>query len=146
MVSKIFVDSDVIIDFFTDREPFANPASKIFELNELGVIQIYISAVSINNIYYIVRKFIGHRETIRIVEELVEITEVIGTTRKEIIQALKNDFRDYEDSVQYSSALNIKGLEAIVTRNTKDYVKAKIAVFTSENYVKMKTKDERIIE
>ena len=40
MASKIFVDSDVIIDFFTDREPFANPASKIFELNELGVIEI----------------------------------------------------------------------------------------------------------
>jgi len=39
MRSKIFVDSDVVIDFFTDREPFANPASKIFELNELGYIQ-----------------------------------------------------------------------------------------------------------
>lgn len=138
MVSKVFVDSDVIIDFFTDREPFANPASKIFELNELGQIQIYISAVSLNNVYYIVRKYIGHRETIKIIEELVEITEIIGTTKKEIVQALKNDFRDYEDSVQYSSALNIKGIEAIVTRNTKDYVKAKIAIFTAENYVKTK--------
>ena len=138
MASKVFVDSDVIIDFFTDREPFANPASKIFELNELGIIQIYVSAVSLNNIYYIVRKYIGHKETIKIVEELVEITEIIGTTKKEIVQALKNDFKDYEDSVQYSSALNIKGIEAIITRNTKDYIKAKIAVFTSENYIKTK--------
>jgi len=88
MASKVFVDSDVIIDFFTDREPFANPASKIFELNELGVINIYISAVSINNIYYIVRKYIGHKQTIKIIEELVEITEIIGTTKKEIVQAL----------------------------------------------------------
>ena len=138
MASKVFVDSDVIIDFFTDREPFANPASKIFELNELGIIQIYISAVSLNNIYYIVRKFIGHKETIKVVEELVEISEIIGTTKKEIVQSLKNDFKDYEDSVQYSSALNIKGLEAIITRNTKDYVKAKIAIFTAENYIKTK--------
>ncbi len=138
MASKVFVDSDVIIDFFTDREPFANPASKLFELNELGIIKIYISAVSINNIYYIVRKFIGHKETIKIIEELVEITEIVGTTKKEIVQALKNDFKDYEDSIQYSSALNIKGIEAIVTRNTKDYVKAKIAIFTAENYVKTK--------
>ena len=138
MASKVFVDSDVIIDFFTDREPFANPASKLFELNELGIIKIYISAVSINNIYYIVRKFIGHKETIKIIEELVEITEIVGTTKKEIVQALKNDFKDYGDSIQYSSALNIKGIEAIVTRNTKDYVKAKIAIFTAENYVKTK--------
>lgn len=136
MVPKIFVDSDVIIDFFTDREPFVNPASKIFELNESGIIQIYISAVSLNNIYYIVRKFIGHKETIKIVEELVEITEIVGTTKKEIVQALKNDFKDYEDSIQYSSALNVKGLEAIITRNTKDYVKAKLPIFTSENYIK----------
>jgi len=136
MGSKIFVDSDVIIDFFTDREPFANPASKIFELNESGIIRIYISAVSLNNIYYIVRKFLGHKDTIKIVEELVEITEIIGTTKKEIVQALKNDFKDYEDSVQYSSALNIKGLEAIVTRNTKDYIKAKLPIFTSESYIK----------
>ncbi len=136
MESKIFVDSDVIIDFFTDREPFVNPASKIFELNESGLVQIYISAVSLNNIYYIVRKFLGHKDTIKIVEELVEITEIIGTTKKEIVQALKNDFKDYEDSVQYSSALNIKGLDAIVTRNTKDYIKAKLPIFTSESYIK----------
>jgi predicted nucleic acid-binding protein len=141
MTSKVFVDSDVIIDFFTDREPFANPASKIFELNEIGAIRIYISAVSLNNIYYIVRKFIGHKKTIKVIEELVEITEIAGTTKKEIVQALKNDFKDYEDSVQYSSALNIKGIEAIITRNTKDYVKSKIAIFTSENYIKTVSKD-----
>ncbi len=136
MASKIFVDSDVIIDFFTDREPFASPASKIFELNESGIVQIYISAVSLNNIYYIVRKFIGHKNTIKIVEELVEIAEIVGTTKNEIVQALKNDFKDYEDSIQYSSALNIEGLEAIVTRNTKDYAKAKLPIFTSESYIK----------
>jgi len=71
----------------------------------LDVIQIYISAVSLNKIYFIVRKYIGHKDTIKIIEEIVEITEIIGTTKKEIVQALKNDFKEFEDSVQYSSAL-----------------------------------------
>ena len=141
MASKVFVDSDVIIDFFTDREPFANPASKIFELNELGLIIIYISAVSLNNVYYIVRKYIGHRDTIKIIEELVEITEIAGTTKKEIVQALKNDFKDYEDSIQYSSALSIGGIDAIITRNTKDYIKAELPVFTSESFIKSMNTD-----
>ena len=100
MVYKIFVDSDVVIDFFTDREPHANPASELFELHEQGRVTIYISAVSINNIYYIVRRFLGHKKTLEVVETLSELTEIIGTTKKEIIQALKNDFSDYEDSVQ----------------------------------------------
>jgi len=141
MKTKVFVDSDVIIDFFTDREPFANPASRIFELNELNYVQIYISAVSLNNIYYIVRKHLGHKRTIPIIEELVEITEIVGTTKKEIVQALKNDFKDFEDSIQYSSALTIKGIEAIITRNTKHYVNSSIAIFTSENFLKTMSDD-----
>lgn len=138
MANKIFIDSDVVIDFFTDRMPFANPASEIFELNEQGEIQLYLSAVSINNIYYIVRRFLGHKQTLKVVEELTEMTKIVGTSKNEIIQALKNDFKDFEDSIQYSCALNVKGLEAILTRNVKDYTNSKIAIFTPENYLKAK--------
>jgi len=136
MVSKLFIDSDVVIDFFTDRMPFANPASEIFELNEKGVIKLYLSAASINNIYYIVRRFIGHQKTLKVIEELTEMTEIVGTSKKEIIQALRNNFKGFEDSIQYSCALYIKGLEAILTRNTKDLSTSEIAVFTPENYLK----------
>lgn len=138
MASKLFIDSDVVIDFFTDREPHANPASELFELNEKGEVQLHLSAVSINNIYYIVRRYLGHKKTLEVVEALVDMTETIGTTRKEIIQALKNDFKDYEDSVQYSSALTIDGIEAIITRNVKDYRNSKIAVMTPLSYLQMR--------
>ena len=90
MEYKLFVDSDVVIDFFTDREPHANPASELFELNEQGSVTLFLSAVSINNIYYIVRKFLGHKKTIEVVEALTEMTEIIGTTKAEIVQALKS--------------------------------------------------------
>ena len=139
---KLFVDSDVVIDFFTDREPHANPASELFELNEQGKVELYLSAVSINNIYYIVRKFLGHKKALEVVEALTEMTEIIGTTKKEIIQALKNNFSDYEDSVQYSSARTIKDLDAIITRNIKDYRNSSIAVMTPLNFIKMKEKNE----
>lgn len=140
MASKIFIDSDVVIDFFTDREPFANPASEIFELNEQGILELYISAVSINNIYYIVRKYLGQKRAIQTIEVLTEMIQIVGTTREEIVQALKNDFKDFEDSIQYSTALTIDGVEAIITRNIKDYDKSEIAVFTPENYLKSKEK------
>lgn len=142
MVFKLFIDSDVVIDFFTDREPHANPASELFELNEKGDVVLYLSAVSINNIYYIVRKFLGHKKTLEVVETLTEMTEIIGTTKKEILQALKNSFSDYEDSIQYSSALTIKGLDAIITRNIKDYKNSNIAVMTPLSFLKMKERNE----
>lgn len=51
MAFRLFIDSDVVIDFFTDRQPHANPASELFELNEQGELTLFVSAVSINNIY-----------------------------------------------------------------------------------------------
>lgn len=142
MEYKLFVDSDVVIDFFTDREPHANPASELFELNEQGNVRLYLSAVSINNIYYIVRRFLGHKKAIEVIETLTEMTEIVGTTKKEIIQALKNNFTDFEDSVQYSSALKIKGLDVIITRDIKDYRNSSIAVMTPLNFLKMIEKNE----
>ncbi|MEX0813321.1 MAG: PIN domain-containing protein [Chitinophagales bacterium] len=142
MEYKLFVDSDVVIDFFTDREPHVNPASELFELNEQGSVKLYLSAVSINNVYYIVRRFLGHKKTLEVVETLTEMTEIVGTTKKEIIQALKNNFTDYEDSVQYSTALMIKDLDIIITRNTKYYRNSLIAVMTPLNFLKMKEKNE----
>ncbi len=141
MVYNLFIDSDVVIDFFTDREPHVNPASELFELNEQSSVKLFLSAVSINNIYYIVRKFLGHKKTIEVIETLTEMTEIVGTTKTEIVQALKNDFSDYEDSVQYSSALTIKNVDAIITRNIKDYRNSSIAVMTPLNFLKMKEKN-----
>ena len=57
MIYRLFIDSDVIIDFFTNRTPFADSASQLLELNHKGEITLYLSALSINNIYYILRKF-----------------------------------------------------------------------------------------
>jgi predicted nucleic acid-binding protein len=138
MVYKLFLDADVVIDFFTDREPHVNPASELFELNEQGRVKLFLTAVSINNIYYIVRKFLGHKKTIEVIETLAEMTEILGTTKSEIHQALKNNFSDFEDSIQYSSALTIKDLDAIITRNIKDYKNSSIAVMTPLNFLKMK--------
>lgn len=143
MEYKIFVDSDVVIDFFTDREPHVNPASELFELNELGLLKIYLSAVSINNIYYIIRRFLGHKKSLEVIESLTDMAEIIGTTKNEILQALKNDFSDFEDSIQYSSALSIPDLDAIVTRNIKDYKNAKIAVMTPLNFLQMRAINDR---
>ena len=139
---KLFLDSDVVIDFFTDRAPHVNPASELFELNEQGKVKLYLSAISINNIYYIVRKFLGHKKSLEVIELLTEMTEIIGTTKNEIIQALKNNFSDYEDSIKYSSALTIEDLDAIITRNIKDYRNSSIAVMTPLNFLKMKEQNE----
>ncbi len=141
MAFKLFIDSDVVIDFFTDREPYVNPASELFELNERGDVILYLSAVSVNNIYYIVRKYLGHKQSLEVIKTLIEITEIVGTSKQEIIQSLKNNFKDFEDSIQYSTALTIEGLDAIITRNVKDYKRSNIAVMTPLHFLKTQNRN-----
>ena len=138
MVSKVFVDTDVIVDHLTDREPFANYSSLVFELHEQREVRIHISALSVSNIYYVSRKIIGEQATLNLIERLIDNIEVIGTTRTEIESALQTGFKDFEDSIQYTTALTVKGIEAIITRNVKDFRKSKIAIFTPEVYIKAK--------
>ncbi|MCB9033031.1 MAG: PIN domain-containing protein [Chitinophagales bacterium] len=143
MIYRLFIDSDVIIDFFTNRTPFADSASQLLELNHKGEITLYLSALSINNIYYILRKFLGHKKSIEVIESLIDITEIIGTTKKEIMEALKNNFSDFEDAIQYTSALKIEKLDAIITRNTKDYKQSSIPVMTPNEFLNFKENNKQ---
>ncbi len=142
MVSKLFVDTDVIIDHLTDRSPFANQSSIIFEMHEQNKIKIHISSMSVNNVHYISRKIIGDKASKNLIEKLIDNLEIVGTTKKEIKQAFRSGISDFEDSIQHATAMSVAGIEAIITRNIKDYRKSKIAVFSPEIYLKTQLKEE----
>ena len=80
MKPKVFIDPDVVFDFFTDREPHANAARELFDLRVNGNVNLDMSAISINNIYYIVRLYLGHRTMLQEIVDLTELTKIIETT------------------------------------------------------------------
>lgn len=129
-MKHIFMDTNVVIDFLADRQPFSHYAASLFDLSVDGKIRIYISAVSYNNIYYVLRQSLTNDATIKLLEELAEITEIADVTKSIIQQSLKIDFRDYEDAIQYYCALSIPDIDFIVTRNTKDFKKSVLPVLT----------------
>ena len=129
-MKSIFMDTNVIIDFLADRQPFSDDAAKLFDLAIDGKVRIYISAVSYNNIYYVLRQSLTNNAAIKLLEELDELTEIADVTKAIIQQALKTDFKDYEDAIQYYCALSIPKIDFIVTRNTKDFKKSTLPVLT----------------
>ena len=142
MASKIFLDTDVIIDFLIDRQPHAISASRIFDLADRRKLTICTSVVSINNIHYIVRKVLGEKKSREVIDELLEILEVLSVSNEDVKNAIKSKFKDFEDAVQYSVALKEKSIHAIITRNVKDYKSSDISVFNSDDFIKM-IKNER---
>jgi predicted nucleic acid-binding protein len=129
-MKQIFMDTNVVIDFLANRQPFSMDAARLFNLAIEQKACIYISAISYNNIYYILRQSLTNNATIKLLEELSEISEIADVTNVIIRQSLKTNFKDYEDAIQYYCALNIPNIDFIVTRNTKDFRKSTLPVLT----------------
>jgi predicted nucleic acid-binding protein len=136
-MKNIFLDTNVLIDFLADRRPFSLAVAKIFDLSFFGNIKIYISAISYNNIYYILRQSLSNNETIKLLNELCEMTEIADVTKSIIKKSLQTEFKDFEDSIQFNCALSLNKIDFIVTRDTKDFRKSTLPVMTPEEAVSL---------
>ena len=136
-MTKILIDTDVILDFFFDREPFAENAAKIFSLCELKEVKGFITPVIISNVYYLLRQTAKHEKVIDKLKMLVSITEIVVIDKEVILRALNSNFKDFEDALQNYAAVIDKEIDLILTRNTKDYKNSSLAVMTPDNYIKI---------
>ncbi len=130
-----FLDTNVIIDFIADRKPFSTTAAKIFDFSEKGKVKIFISSLSYSNIYYVVKKTTSHKDMTAILRDLESMTETVDVTKSIIKSSLSSDFKDFEDAIQYYTAVSNKKTTAIVTRDTKGFKNNNIAVLSPEEAV-----------
>lgn len=126
----IFLDTNIIIDFLANRTPFSEDAAMLFNLSLKGKVRIFVSALSYNNIYYIMRQQYSHKECLKMLEALNSWTEMLDNSKEMVIKSFRSDFNDFEDAIQYFSALSNSKIECIITRNTKDYKKSILPVMT----------------
>jgi predicted nucleic acid-binding protein len=129
---NLFLDTNVIIDVLADRKPFSESSAKLFDYAEKGKINLYISALSYSNIYYIVRKICSHKEMLSMLRDLEAMTTMLDVTKQVITDSLNTSFKDFEDSIQYNTAVSNKKVEAIITRDPRDFKNDVISVFTPE--------------
>jgi predicted nucleic acid-binding protein len=134
-MNKILLDTDVILDFFFDRSPFAENAAKILTYCENKKISGYVTPVILSNIYYLLRKTANHQQVIAHLKMLLTILEIASVNKTIVLKAIHSDFNDFEDALQNFTAENEKGIRIIVTRNFKDYKTSKLSVMTPELYL-----------
>jgi len=140
-MDKVLIDTDVILDFFFDRQPFSEYAAKVFSLCELNLIQGFVTPVIFSNVYYLLRQTAKHQKVIEKLNQLITITNVLSMDRNVIVEALNSKFKDFEDALQNFAAVNSGNIDVILTRNTKDFRNSKLGVLTPENYLIQIRKD-----
>ncbi len=134
-MNKVFVDSDVIIDLLCKREPHYAFSSQIFVLSDTNKIDLYTTSLVFSNVYYILRKALGIEKAKESLRKLRLLVHVIPVEEKVVDQALNSNFSDFEDALQYFSALKYN-LEFLITRNIRDYKGTELKILTPEELVK----------
>ncbi len=79
------------------------------------------------------------REEIR---KLLALCAIAPVNRPVLEAALELDFADFEDGVLYEAARQVDA-EAIVTRNPREFKKAKLPIVTPEEFTKISEQRER---
>lgn len=134
MRSRIFLDTNVMLDLLGERIPFYKPIAKIATLADKGLITIVVSALSYATVSYFLTKFENGEKAkeklrkFRIISEVCSLDEII------IEKGLNSSMPDFEDSLQYFSALKAD-CNILITRNGKDFRVSQIPVMTAEEYL-----------
>lgn len=135
-MKHIFVDTNVVIDLLEKRENFFIEAQELFSLADKQKVKLYISALTIANTYYILQKTLGTSNARKILTRFKLLVHVLPIDDKIIDLALVSDFADFEDAIQYYTALE-NHAEAIITRNKKDFKNSVLPILTAKEYLNL---------
>jgi predicted nucleic acid-binding protein len=133
-MKRLLIDTDVVLDLLTAREPHLAAAQALFSELDHGKIQGFVSALTFPNVHYILRREISNTEGVRILEKLKSVVRILPIDEKIIALALASRFRDFEDAVQYYTAVQ-NGMVCLITRNVRDYRGSELPVLTPAEYL-----------
>lgn len=134
MKKRVFLDTNIVIDYISDRGAFSLWAAKIFQLGEMGEIELCLSDLTIVNTAYFLRKHLGSEgmyDVLNMLHKSATITDMGGSAFE---KALNLRGKDFEDAMQYFSARK-HGADCIVTRNVKDFPPSDIPIMSSEEFL-----------
>lgn len=133
-MKRVFLDTNIMIDIIGRRVKFCMPSLKIMSLADRKIITVYVSAMSYATAAFILGK---ENKGMDIFEEFLKfsgITHTSAVDSQTISNSLKSEFTDFEDAMQYFSALSVNA-DYIITRNKKDFTASKIPVFEPQEFI-----------
>ena len=131
---KVLLDTNIIIDIALERQPYFTNSETIFAFVEQGQIEGYISASTISDLYYIIRKQKGRDLTIEFLQEILTFCQIATVNQAVITMAFTTNFKDFEDAIQYSTAV-VNQLDAIITRNPQYFPVVTLRILTPDQLI-----------
>lgn len=140
-MKRVLFDTDVLLDFLFDRKPFSDQTLTLLLACQEKKIIGYLTPIIFSNIYYILRQQASDAYVKEKLGVLLSIVRVLPINEQTVHLAISSSFKDIEDAMQYFCALKNANIDAILTRNTKDYKKSVIPVFLPSEWLSVMGQD-----
>lgn len=133
---KLFIDTNVLLDVLLGREEFLEDSSTLWACCEKELAEGYVSAISFNNAHYIISKLHSKAKADEAARALLDTFHVVPLDAKTLSRALDAKFKDFEDAIQFFSALHADA-DYLITRDVDGFPRADIAALTPAEFLSM---------
>ena len=134
MKTKLFIDTNIMLDLLGERMPFYNSIAKIATLADKGQIIMTVSALSYGTVNYLLTKYENSETAKEKLRKFKIISEICALDELIIEKGLNSNFSDFEDSLQYFSALKAE-CNILITRNERHFKESQIPGMTADEYL-----------
>jgi predicted nucleic acid-binding protein len=131
---RIFIDTNVLLDVLAKRAPFYGHAARIWTLAELGKVEALVSAISFNNVYYVVRRSSNCNSAEQALQLMRNVFVPVPLSVQILNQAIDAEFKDFEDAIQFHSAIHANAA-CLVTRDIDHFPDTDIPINTPAGFL-----------
>lgn len=131
-MKKVFLDTNIILDVMAQREPFNTAANAVLKLGIEGKILLCATPLTFANCVYILKRSYKHPKPVSVVKAYKQYIVALPMTDEQCDKALNSNQPDFEDMLQYESALEAN-CDYLVTRNQKHFPKDAMPIITAED-------------
>lgn len=135
MITRLFIDTNVMIDFLGERVPHYESIAKIATLADKKKVRMVVSAFSYPTVYYLLTKFESSERVKEKLRKFKIISEISDVDETIIEKGLASNFSDFENALQYHCALKAD-CDILITRNAKDFKESAISVMSGGEFLR----------
>ena len=130
---RLFLDTNIVVDVLERREPYCREAVQLFTMAYNKQVQLIVSPMTYSTASFLLRKH-GPDGVRNLLSNFRQLSRVATTNERTVDDSLASQFKDFEDALQYYTALKAKA-DVIITRNGKDFSASKLPVMTAKDFL-----------
>lgn len=133
-VRSALLDTNVVLDVWLSREPFAAQADALFVQMEQGALRVLLCATTLPTLEYLACKHVERAVVRQHIRRLLALVDIAPVTRAVLEAAVDSAMPDFEDAVLAASA-HACGVSTLITRNPRDFAKSGLRIYTPAQWL-----------